>query len=216
MLANVSRNERIVSITLGSVVLLRGLFSGKKSTLGRVTQSATGAGMLWRGLSGYCPLYEKIGRQSLSELAASRSMEKSITIHKPIEEVRDVLGEGDPVWYASSSKIFPITAGDLLWDLRLEEISSGRQTLVRATLSDQNSTFGLKSRLHGMALKKAADAELRKLKALVETGEIPTIKGQPHGLRRSAQHTVEVIAASIEYESPRDFPQAIPSAEVTP
>jgi len=217
MQQNVSQNERFVSIAVGSWVLSRSLFARNKGKFGRLSQGATGAILLWRGLSGHCPVYERLGEEPLEGLKGGRKLEKSIMIHKTIEEVREVLGESDPAWYASSSKIFPITAGDLLWDLRLEEIDSGRQTLVRATLSEQNDVYGLKSRMNGKLLKQAADSELRKLKALVETGEIPTIKGPSNGQRSRVESADKKAKEEIEHSMRRELPQTIPTAaaEVT-
>jgi uncharacterized membrane protein len=51
---NVGETERILSIGAGAIALLAGL---DRRPLGALLCFATGAGLLYRGLSGHCSLY---------------------------------------------------------------------------------------------------------------------------------------------------------------
>lgn len=55
---NVGSTERIVSAGLGGLLVASGIFRGRMPGL---LLSAVGASLLYRGLSGYCALYEQLG-----------------------------------------------------------------------------------------------------------------------------------------------------------
>ena len=69
--------------------------------------------------------------------------------------------------------------------VHFEEATGGRGTVVRVNL-EYRSESGL-VQMVGKVLKPITKQEvredLRRLKELLETGEIPTIEGQPHGTR---------------------------------
>jgi len=192
MQQNVSPPERFASVALGSLVLARSLFS-KQRPLSRLTQTVGGAGLIWRGLSGFCPVYSTIGRDTARPALAHRiRLEKTIMINKTLDEVREILGEGDPVWRSSDSTLLPMTAGKRLWDLHLREADS-RRTLIHASLTNPDAQDGLHGKLQTKLVMEALEAELRKLKALIETGEIPTTEGQPTGRRSQAVKTINEV-----------------------
>ncbi|HYX39001.1 MAG TPA: SDR family NAD(P)-dependent oxidoreductase [Oligoflexus sp.] len=211
---NVSNTERMVSIALGSTALARSLFGKKRGVFSRLTQGVSGAGLLYRGLTGHCPLYEKMGKATLpTSCRPPLDFEKSIVIHKSLDEVRSILGENDPVWQNSDSTLFPIQAGDQLWDLRLKESHDAKRTFLYASLNNQESAGIKGGPVRIAALKQALDVELRRLKALLETGEVPTIEGQPHGRRSAIGQTVENFTESVQEKMQRDIPVSTPSME---
>ncbi len=123
--------------------------------------------MIVRGLVGYCPLFRALHRKPLH---SPLNIERSILIDRPVEDVRSMVDEGDPLLHESSRKIFPITAGYLLWNLELAPGGDGRMTHVRATLSEQNEFFELKTYLSRSVLRSLADTELMRIKLLLESG----------------------------------------------
>ncbi|WP_176736633.1 SDR family NAD(P)-dependent oxidoreductase [Oligoflexus tunisiensis] len=203
---NVSDTERLISIALGTAAVARSLFGKKRGSFSRLTQGVGGAGLLYRGLTGYCPVYEKMGKAPIQ--AAPRRMllnfEKSIVINKSLDEVRSVLGENDPVWQNSDSTLFPISAGGQIWDLRLKESHDGKRTFLYASPSNEEGYQIRGGRLHMAAMKQALDHEMRRLKALLETGEVPTTEGQPHGRRSATGQAVEEISGSIQDHLQKD------------
>lgn len=213
---NVSNTERVASIALGSTALLRSLFGKKRGTFSRLTQGVGGVGLLYRGLTGYCPVYEKMGKDTLHDSSRSLPLnfEKSIVINKSLDDVRSILGENDPVWQNSDSTLFPIRAGDQLWDLRLKESHDGKRTFLYASPSSQDSEVK-GGRLRAAGMKQALDGELRRLKALLETGEVPTIEGQPHGRRSAVGKAVEQITDTVQEKMHKDVPNLTPAVEAS-
>jgi short-subunit dehydrogenase len=214
---NVSNTERLASIALGSTALFRSLFGRKRGAFSRVTQGVGGVGLLYRGLTGYCPVYQKMGKDTLHDLPRGLPLnfEKSIVINKSLDEVRSILGENDPVWQNSDSTLFPIRAGDQLWDLRLKESHDGKRTFLYASPSNQDSSEFKGGRLRIAGMKQALDGELRRLKALLETGEVPTIEGQPHGRRSAVGQAVETITETVQEKMHKDVPNLTPAVEAT-
>lgn len=164
MQPNLSNHERLASFAVGSLAFLNS-FSRKKLVTSYLQQTA-GLAMILRGLTGYCPLYRVFNRKPLH---APHNIQRSIIIDRNVEEVRSMLDEGDPLLHESSRKMFPITAGYLLWNLELEPIGDGRMTHVRATLSEQNESYDLKTYLSRQMLRSMADQELNRIKQLIES-----------------------------------------------
>jgi hypothetical protein len=163
MQPNLSHHERLASIGLGSLALLNGF--SRRFPVAEHLQKAAGMAMIVRGLVGYCPLYRAFHRRPLH---APHAIERSIIIDRPVEDVRSMLDEGDPMLHESSRKIFPITAGYLLWNLELEPIGDGLMTHVRARLSDQNESLEIKTYLSRQVIRSLADQELQRIKELLE------------------------------------------------
>jgi hypothetical protein len=137
----------------------------RRSSVPHHLQKAVGMAMIVRGLAGYCPLYRVFHRRPLH---APHAIERSIIVDRPIEDLRSMLDEGDPMLHESSRKIFPITAGYLLWNLELEPIGDGLMTHVRARLSDQNESLEIKTYLSCKMIRSLADQELQRIKQLIE------------------------------------------------
>jgi short-subunit dehydrogenase len=217
MLHNVSNTERLASIALGSTALYRSLFGKRRGTFSRLTQGVSGFGLLYRGLTGHCPVYEKMGKDTLHSAPRHLPLnfEKSIVINKSLDEVRSILGENDPVWQNSDSTLFPISAGGQLWDLRLKESHDGKRTFLYASPSSQESSEFKGGRLRMAGMKQALDIELRRLKALLETGEVPTIDGQPHGRRSAVGEAVESITETVQEKMHKDVPNLTPAVEAS-
>lgn len=83
--ANVSTLERILMVAAGSFLLYRSL-SGKKKN---ITGGIAAGGMLARGISGYCPVYDVTNNKGGWLKSANVNIRTSIVINKPIAEVYD-------------------------------------------------------------------------------------------------------------------------------
>lgn len=79
---NINRNERIVSLLVGSFLLYRAV-SGKKQ---RLKKAMTGAFLLFRGYTGSCPFYYTLNIDSTKSVSAI-SVNTSLIVNKPINEV---------------------------------------------------------------------------------------------------------------------------------
>lgn len=165
MQPNLSNQERLASVAWGSAAFLDS-FSRTKPGIAYLQKTA-GLALILRGLVGYCPLFRAFHRKPLH---APHNIERCILINRTVDDMRSMLDEGDPLLHETSRKIFPITAGYLLWNLQLEPIGDGRMTQVRASLSEHNDSFELTTYLSKSVLRSLADAELNRIKVLLESG----------------------------------------------
>ena len=81
---NVGQAERVVSILSGGLMLVSGL---RRGGLVGLTMAGTAAGLLYRGTTGHCHLYEamKVDTAEIDEIGVH--VEESITIDRPIAEL---------------------------------------------------------------------------------------------------------------------------------
>ena len=80
---NVGLFERILMVAAGSYLMYNAL-SGKKKKVG---QSIAAGGMLARGISGYCPVYDMTTNQGGQLKSSNVNIRTSTTIDKPVKEV---------------------------------------------------------------------------------------------------------------------------------
>lgn len=81
--ANVSTLERILMVAAGSYLLYSSL-SGKKKN---IPMSIAAGGMLARGVSGYCPVYDATNSKGGTLKSSNVNIRTSIKIDKPVAEV---------------------------------------------------------------------------------------------------------------------------------
>ncbi|WP_299759336.1 SRPBCC family protein [uncultured Pontibacter sp.] len=81
---NVGKAERIASVVGGAVLTYLGM---RKHGAGALAIAAAGGAMLYRGLTGYCPVNDAAGRDSAGHKDVSVEITRSLTILKPREEV---------------------------------------------------------------------------------------------------------------------------------
>lgn len=79
---NVSTLERIIMVTSGAYLLYSGLKQKEKD----LTKSSLGGGMLLRGISGYCPVYDAVDHLK-NDKAHNVNIRLSSFINKPVSEV---------------------------------------------------------------------------------------------------------------------------------
>jgi uncharacterized membrane protein len=61
---NVSDKERVASSAIGAALLVMGLLNIKQPSVKTFLELGTGALMIFRGASGYCPVNAAIGRNT--------------------------------------------------------------------------------------------------------------------------------------------------------
>lgn len=143
---NVGNAERIASIAGGALLMYFGL---RKFSLARLSLAATGGAMLYRGVTGYCPANEQIGRDTSKpgQQASPIEIETSLTVEQPrdevyafwrqienlprfmehLSEVRD-LGGGRSHWVAP----VPGGFGQIEWDAEIVDEEDGRRVAWRS------------------------------------------------------------------------------------
>jgi uncharacterized membrane protein len=234
---NVSSAERWACAIGGGAMTVYGL--SRRSQTGLIL-SVLGAGMLYRGASGHCNVYQALGvntatRQdgeaATDKVARDVHIEESITINKSpaelysfwrrlenlpqfmkhLESVTE-LSSGISRWVAKGTigeraewdaEIFTEKEDELIsWrslpgsdfvnagSVRFEPAPGGRGTVVRVTMNYNLSggrVAAALARLLGQAPEQMIADDLRRLKQILETGEIATIEGQPSGRAEGAQ-----------------------------
>lgn len=222
---NVGNTERIASMAGGALLMYLGL---RKFSLARLSLAATGGAMLYRGVTGYCPANEELGRDSTKpgQQASPIEIDTSLTVEQPREEVyafwRDLenlprfmqhlsevrdLGGGRSHWVAP----VPGGFGEIEWDaeiqaeeegrrlawrsvegadianageVRFEDAPGGRGTDIHAKISYRPPAGDVgqaAARLFNPAFRQMVKEDVRRFKHVAETGEIPTVDGQPSG-----------------------------------
>jgi len=243
---NVGSAERWAFAIGGGTLAVYGLTRRSK---GGLLLSVLGAGMLYRGTTGHCNVYEAIGVStatsgedaSRSDVARDVHMEKSITINKPPDELYrfwrefrnlprfmkhlesvTTLDSGRSHWVAKGpageriewdAEIYNEKENELIsWrslpgsefinagTVRFERAAGGRGTVVRVTMNFNVSggrvTAAL-ARLVGQSPEQLVGEDLRRLKQILETGEIATIEGQSSGRAENAQRLAERKSESV-------------------
>jgi uncharacterized membrane protein len=220
---NVGKLERLGSIVVGSALMTYGLSRKSKSGAGL---AAAGTTLVFRGTTGHCPVYSRIGISTADHrgdtreaLAGSRGfhVRESIRLEKPLEEVYrcwrtletlprvmthlervSALGNGRSHWVAkgpAGSRIewdaeiinevenkvigwrsLPdsdlVTAGSVNFD----RVRNGQETQVSVHLqyAPPAGRIGrFVAQLFGDEPSQAIREDLRRLKWLLEAGEIP-------------------------------------------
>ncbi len=203
MQRNVAGIERLASLILGGLSLSQTL-SSKRSTALRTAAGSMGLALLWRGASGSCPIYSSLDISTATKgqsLMGPDLLERSSLVNLPIDEVRSFLEmEETPYGLFDSGIIddqYQINIDDRTWTLSLSPHADHERTLIKASWV-QNPSPSLETQDEpidpgtlGRSPKSARMLELRKLKSLMETGEIATIEGQSHGERSPIGKLVE-------------------------
>lgn len=238
---NVGSYERWASAIGGGALTAYGLTRRSRSGL---LLSVLGAGMLYRGTTGHCNVYEALGVNTATNgerenrrasVARDVHVEQSITINKSPAEIYSfwrefgnlprfmkhlesvtTLASGISRWVAKGA-----TGESVEWDaeiynekeneliswrslpgsefvnagtVRFEPAAGDRGTIVRVTMN-YNVTGGrvtaALARLLGQAPERLVAEDLRRLKQILETGEVATIEGQTSGRAENAQRIGE-------------------------
>jgi uncharacterized membrane protein len=229
---NVAHGERMVSVAAGAILVWQGLM--RRTTPGFIA-AGVGAAMVFRGISGRCPMYAALGMNtaesdnSVEEEVASRGVhiEEVFLVNRSPEELYQywrnfenlprimtylksvqILDERRSHWVAKAPAI---AGGKIEWDaqitaddpnrkiawrsiegssvdhlgrIRFTPGPADRGTEVHVTL-DYVPPAGRFGHMVAKLFGKSADLEiredLRNFKRIMETGEVPTTEGQPHG-----------------------------------
>lgn len=83
--ANVNMPERILSLVAGAVITYKGISQITKHPLIALQEAMVGGVLLYRGATGYCPVYSRLGKDS-TDTPAINITERFI-VNKPREEV---------------------------------------------------------------------------------------------------------------------------------
>src|SRR5688572_6727754 len=84
---NVGWNERIASATIGAFLFSSGLNNLFKHPLNSLVKTAIGGALLYRGLSGNCPVYTSLGKTKNVHHTSAVNIRTGLIVNKPKDEV---------------------------------------------------------------------------------------------------------------------------------
>lgn len=226
---NVAPSERVLSGIAGTAMVALGL---KRGTFGGLALAVAGGFVLYRGVTGYCGLYDALNLDSAHEgHGVLRGMHKGVkvqhtlTINKPVAEcfafwrrlenlprfmthlkqVRE-LDHTRSHWEAKApmgmsvsweAEVINERPNELIaWksvegsqidnagSVRFRPATGGRGTEITVELNYEPPAGRLGravASLFGEEPEIQVREDLRGFKALMETGEVPTVEGQPSG-----------------------------------
>lgn len=221
---NVARAERWVSAAVGGLLTYAG---ARRGWLGLLGLGSLGGALLYRGITGHSPVYERLGVNTAETEVAPVEVSEAVTVQKSPQEVyefwRDVerfprfmrhlesvedLGDNRSRWTARApgdlttltweAEITEDKPGEqIAWrslpgadvantgSVRFSEAPKGGATETRIQISyhpsDVSPGGGLAAQLLNPAFEQLVKEDARRFKHLLETGEVPTIEGQPQG-----------------------------------
>lgn len=82
---NVNAGERVISIAAGAFIFYKALSQAIKHPIIALEEAAVGSYLLYRGATGYCPLYSKIGKDTTDPEAIS--INERFVVNSPKEKV---------------------------------------------------------------------------------------------------------------------------------
>jgi len=218
---NVSNTERIISAVAGGYLLCNAIAGGK----GRLLKTGAGAFLLYRAISGNCPVYSALRKSPLADPVKNITVRTLITVNKPRKEVYafwrnlenlplfmkhlktvQTMDNGRSHWEAN----IPGLPGPVSWDAEIVKEEDGSllkwNSLPGATIDNAGKVMfsdagenGTEVRIlityraplgpagEGIArllnplFKTMIKEDLRNFRSYIESGEIPTTKGQPSG-----------------------------------
>lgn len=114
---NVGKTERILMIAAGSYLLYKAL---KRKDNKKLMEGITAGTMLTRGITGYCPAYDVIGRTNFLK-GGNVSITTSLTINRPVGEVYDAWRklENLPLFMEHIESVTEITDTVSEWSARV-------------------------------------------------------------------------------------------------
>jgi uncharacterized membrane protein len=203
----------------------------KRRSLGGAALSLAGAGLVYRGLTGYCQIYQALGINTSQKGGVIKGIEvqKATTIDKSPEEVYrfwrrfenlprfmshlksvQSIDQRQSHWVAKAplgttaewdAEITEDRENELIaWralegaripnrgSVRFQRAPGGRGTEVRVHLAyapPMGKLGATLAKLFGEEPGQQVSEDLRRLKWLLETGEIPTTQGQASGILRT-------------------------------
>ena len=155
---NVSNFERGLSIVLGAWMLYRGLKRLPKSPLSNAIAASGGAGLLMRGISGFCPVYDYFDIDGSKTTAVN--IRTTIIVNKPRNEVYAFWRrlENLPLFMRHLELVQEIDNTRSHWEAKVNMVTLKWDAEI--VKDDQNSLLAWQS-LPGSTIENAGKVEFR-------------------------------------------------------
>lgn len=200
---NITRAERL-GYVLGGVALM--IWALRKPSARRAAAGGLGGWLLYQAYTGSNPMFKPLGirvnpQPADPDVAETVVVEEAITISRPRAEVYAFCRQTENL-PAPHDALLEVTRDDdgaeLAWrgirgekvvhfgSLSFRDAPGGRGTIVGARFEYQpaGGSLGVAlTHIMGRSPQRVMADSLRRARALLETGEVPTTSGQPTGRR---------------------------------
>jgi uncharacterized membrane protein len=200
---NLMRADRM-GYVVGGIALI--VWALRRPSFARAGAAGVGGWLLYQAYTGRNPLFKPLGIRvnpapAEADAAETIVVEEAITISRPRAEVYAFLAQGENL-PARADEAVQITRDlpgtELAWratrgerlmhfgSLELRDAPGARGTIVAVRLEylpSGGSLGAALSHLTGRSPQRVLADKLRRARALLETGEVPTTNGQPAGHR---------------------------------
>jgi len=200
---NLTRADRI-GYVVGGIALI--VWALRRPSALRTGVAGVGGWLLYQGYTGRNPIFKPLGirvnsQPSMSEVAETLVVDEAITISRPRAQVYGFFMQPEnlPALGEAAIQVLRAAEGEeLAWratreeklmhfgSLSFRDAPGGRGTIVAARLEYAPTGGSLGAALAhvmGRSPQRLVADSLRRARALLETGEIATTRGQPTGRR---------------------------------
>lgn len=157
---NVSNFERGLSIAIGAFLLYRGLKKLPKSPLTNLIKASSGAGLLMRGVSGHCPVYNHFGIDG--NKTTSVNIRSTVIVNKPRHEVYAFWRklENLPLFMRHLESVQELDEKRSHWEAKIPNNMISIKWDAEIVKDDRNSLLSWQS-LPGSTIENAGKVEFR-------------------------------------------------------
>ena len=157
---NVSNFERGLSIAIGAWMLHRGLKKLTKSPIKNLTKATSGAWLLARGASGFCPVYDYFDIDG--NKTTSVNIRSTVVVNKPKNEVYAFWRrlENLPLFMRHLESVQEIDARKSHWEAKIPNNMVTLKWDAEIVKDDENSLLSWQS-LPGSTIENAGKVEFR-------------------------------------------------------
>lgn len=155
---NINTTERLLSIAAGTFIFYKGLTQIIKHPFIGLQEAAVGGVLLYRGATGFCPVYNKLGKDS-TDLEAIRITERFI-VDRPRDEVYSFWRnlENLPRFMKHLSSVIELDASTSEWKANIPNDLLKIVWKAEITREEQNSYLGWNS-IEGSMIDNAGKVE---------------------------------------------------------
>ena len=198
---NLTRADRI-GYVVGGIALI--VWALRRPSAVRTGVAGVGGWLLYQAYTGRNPIFKPLGfrvnpQPALPEVAETLVVEEAITISRPRAEVYGFFTENLPALGEASVQVLREADGEeLAWratrddklmhfgSVSFRDAPGGRGTIVatRIEYAPTGGSLGAAlAHVMGRSPQRLVADSLRRARALLETGEVATTRGQPTGRR---------------------------------
>ena len=158
---NISQLERALSIGIGALLIYSGIKRLGRSPIKSFSRAAVGYGLMYRGVSGSCPVYRNMGVDGAK--TTSVNIRTHLTVNKPKDEVYAVWRnlENLPLFMSHLASVKEIGGSRSHWEAKIPDNSPIAIKWEAEIVKDEPGVILSWHSLPGTAIENAGKVEFR-------------------------------------------------------